>query len=508
MRKGLPPRDIEREMYNRQSFLDFLKGLLNLNPLERWSPLQAIQHPFITGEPFTGPYIPSEKTRNQHQSANKRSSDMGPKKSVVSMFQSRRPRANTISSSKVQNVPPQLKSLVAAQQLQGSNRFPHPEAAERMRDLPQADESRMPDYVSNPGTNVIHSQVMPSDTNCLVRRKSQIQNQSYPVGPSSSFPDSSSPKVDHLVYSNSQVHIDHSIHVYHDSGNNSTNTSYERFPSEILPTHGSTGERSNIPSRIPSSANSVEWEMYDNLDAQGSIYNVSATSSMFSGPSSMASSRQGSMMDMSSDYISQNNGGDQDVSQGHLNMAFSHSFSGVSPFNSGESSRGIERKYSQGTLSVPSHIPGSNSNASSESYRRKSFSHKYGGKTSDSLQQPLAPPFDAKRHSVNPELFTSAYQQRRQYDYNPKRRPRRATHYDNPNQNSGIFVGPTNNHNVASMPESVNVRPPLAERRRFSDMSNPHSSFRENNDQSQNYQSFSNNGSSAGHPSFDHEHDN
>lgn len=121
MRKGLPPREVEREMYNRQSFLDFLKGLLNMNPLERWSPLQAIQHPFITGENFTAPYVPSEKAKYPMMAGN---SENGPvkkdSKSLISMFHNRRPRANTISSSKVQNVPPQLQRLIAAQQLQGS----------------------------------------------------------------------------------------------------------------------------------------------------------------------------------------------------------------------------------------------------------------------------------------------------------------------------------------------------------------------------------------------------
>ncbi|KAF9979773.1 Homeodomain-interacting protein kinase 3 [Mortierella antarctica] len=34
------------------------EGLLNLNPIERWSPHQAKLHPFITGEPFTGSFIP------------------------------------------------------------------------------------------------------------------------------------------------------------------------------------------------------------------------------------------------------------------------------------------------------------------------------------------------------------------------------------------------------------------------------------------------------------------
>ncbi len=39
-------------------FLDFLKGLFNLNPLLRWTAKQAACHPFITNAVFTGPYTP------------------------------------------------------------------------------------------------------------------------------------------------------------------------------------------------------------------------------------------------------------------------------------------------------------------------------------------------------------------------------------------------------------------------------------------------------------------
>lgn len=46
------------EMTNRNSFIDFVHGLLNLNPLERWTPQQAKLHPFITQSKFTGPFVP------------------------------------------------------------------------------------------------------------------------------------------------------------------------------------------------------------------------------------------------------------------------------------------------------------------------------------------------------------------------------------------------------------------------------------------------------------------
>jgi dual specificity protein kinase YAK1 len=45
-------------MNNRIAFVDFVRGLLNINPLERWSPQQAKLHPFITQQKFTQPFIP------------------------------------------------------------------------------------------------------------------------------------------------------------------------------------------------------------------------------------------------------------------------------------------------------------------------------------------------------------------------------------------------------------------------------------------------------------------
>jgi len=57
-RKQMKPHEIEREMANRAAFIDFAQGLLNLNPLERWTPNQAKLHPFITQAKFTGPFVP------------------------------------------------------------------------------------------------------------------------------------------------------------------------------------------------------------------------------------------------------------------------------------------------------------------------------------------------------------------------------------------------------------------------------------------------------------------
>jgi dual specificity protein kinase YAK1 len=46
------------EVNNRVAFIDFVRGLLSINPLERWSPQQAKLHPFITQQKFTGPFVP------------------------------------------------------------------------------------------------------------------------------------------------------------------------------------------------------------------------------------------------------------------------------------------------------------------------------------------------------------------------------------------------------------------------------------------------------------------
>ncbi|KAL5355936.1 kinase-like domain-containing protein [Aspergillus floccosus] len=57
-RKHMKPAEMERELNNRVAFIDFVRGLLTINPLERWSPQQAKLHPFITQQKFTGPFVP------------------------------------------------------------------------------------------------------------------------------------------------------------------------------------------------------------------------------------------------------------------------------------------------------------------------------------------------------------------------------------------------------------------------------------------------------------------
>eukprot|EP00770_Monocercomonoides_exilis_P003624 MONOS_3604.2-p1 / transcript=MONOS_3604.2 / gene=MONOS_3604 / organism=Monocercomonoides_exilis_PA203 / gene_product=kinase-like protein , yak1p / transcript_product=yak1p / location=Mono_scaffold00086:54708-57540(-) / protein_length=657 / sequence_SO=supercontig / SO=protein_coding / is_pseudo=false len=54
---------LSRSMMNREPFLHFLKGLLQVDPSKRWTPIQALQHPFITHAEWTGDWKPPPDTR-------------------------------------------------------------------------------------------------------------------------------------------------------------------------------------------------------------------------------------------------------------------------------------------------------------------------------------------------------------------------------------------------------------------------------------------------------------
>lgn len=45
----MPSSEVEKEMKIRRSLLDFLKKVLQTDPMERLTPQQAVHHPFITG---------------------------------------------------------------------------------------------------------------------------------------------------------------------------------------------------------------------------------------------------------------------------------------------------------------------------------------------------------------------------------------------------------------------------------------------------------------------------
>lgn len=51
-------------MNNRVAFIDFVQGLLHLDPAQRWSPQQARLHPFVLGEPLLQPFVPPQMLKN------------------------------------------------------------------------------------------------------------------------------------------------------------------------------------------------------------------------------------------------------------------------------------------------------------------------------------------------------------------------------------------------------------------------------------------------------------
>lgn len=66
-RTNMKQSEIDREIQNRASFLDFVKGLLNMNPFERWTPHQAAMHPFITESKFTAPFVPNLSSKSYRE---------------------------------------------------------------------------------------------------------------------------------------------------------------------------------------------------------------------------------------------------------------------------------------------------------------------------------------------------------------------------------------------------------------------------------------------------------
>ncbi|KAL2623852.1 hypothetical protein R1flu_008097 [Riccia fluitans] len=62
LRRKMTAEESQIEMENRKVFIDFLKGLVNLDPVSRWTPRQALQHPFLTDRPFSGPFRPPPET--------------------------------------------------------------------------------------------------------------------------------------------------------------------------------------------------------------------------------------------------------------------------------------------------------------------------------------------------------------------------------------------------------------------------------------------------------------
>ncbi|OBZ88315.1 Serine/threonine-protein kinase ppk15 [Choanephora cucurbitarum] len=100
--------ELKQELEARLCLLDFLYGVLELNPLKRWTPQQALQHPFITQKPFTGPFVPDEYIESKATSSSFNSDDK-----IPSAFNRARRRAESMGKP---TAPEQIQML--AEQIQ------------------------------------------------------------------------------------------------------------------------------------------------------------------------------------------------------------------------------------------------------------------------------------------------------------------------------------------------------------------------------------------------------
>ncbi|KAI9661106.1 MAG: dual specificity protein kinase yak1 [Bathelium mastoideum] len=135
-RKNMKQHEIDREMQNRHSFIDFVRGLLNINPLERWTPQQAKLHPFITQTKMTGPFVPPLNIKHG-------SREKSPAPGVVQQQQ-----AEAMSKQRAQ-VAQAAQAQAHAQQTAAYNTLPH------MNQYPQTPQSLGPPAYSN--VNIAYS---------------------------------------------------------------------------------------------------------------------------------------------------------------------------------------------------------------------------------------------------------------------------------------------------------------------------------------------------------------
>lgn len=78
-RNGYADCHLDLDIQTRHALVNFLEGVLQLDPLTRWTPRQARYHPFITGEPYVEPYKPEKhmKSAMRYEAASSASSQDG-----------------------------------------------------------------------------------------------------------------------------------------------------------------------------------------------------------------------------------------------------------------------------------------------------------------------------------------------------------------------------------------------------------------------------------------------
>jgi hypothetical protein len=281
MRKGLSSKDIELEMHNRRAFIDFLGGLLRLNPLERWTPLQALQHPFITQKPFTEPFNPlttltSPKVDTLRQESSPQPIQLSPRSSQLRRKNQYSNLKDPLPYQNMMGVMPSTSIEAGGGNLSQSGMYN--QVVGTFSEFHIHSTSSMP----------IGSMPEPS----FMSKSHEFGNSAYNNSSSSFAPQSLASSSQAFPIRKAKSHYSvadaygqgHAKSLHGFSSTPGLHNAFLAGEYEGHPRHGDQGERQRIPSRLPSAAPSVDWEIFRDYEG-GSL------------PSSYAGSRQSSFIE-------------------------------------------------------------------------------------------------------------------------------------------------------------------------------------------------------------------
>ena len=152
---SLTPQEVEQEMESRKSLHDLISNLLNVNPIERWSPQQARLHPYITGEPWKGPFVPpGPACLAPHSSIQQTpmTSYYEQQGHQQQQHHHHRPRSSTINS-QMYNIPPNLERItrvVSKDSFSSSRSIPGSSMYQFYRNSSSNNQESNAKYLNNP----------------------------------------------------------------------------------------------------------------------------------------------------------------------------------------------------------------------------------------------------------------------------------------------------------------------------------------------------------------------
>ncbi|KAF8331107.1 uncharacterized protein EI90DRAFT_3058583 [Cantharellus anzutake] len=184
------PADLEKEAQNRAAFTDFVQGLLQIDPLLRWTPQQARKHPFITGEKFIRPFVPGDLAgRTQSQSPGSLPPSVDPKRPYGGLVpsQPKGTRAYQDAASYNQHLAQHQAYTAQAASQAAQQQIRNPYMQDHQQPVVQGQSYERPGYSSNIST----SQAPQSYQSASQQPQTQNQQQGYGSSNDMSNPPSS-----------------------------------------------------------------------------------------------------------------------------------------------------------------------------------------------------------------------------------------------------------------------------------------------------------------------------